>query len=139
MLTKKDKIEYFKRECKNMHYYKEMVLKCNERLEELAISLQGVSSPHVKDIVYENVSDPYQNNKLYLMMDEERVIKERQDYIAKINYVNGKLLEIHSQQDQNMIKDLYIIGMRHENTAEKYGYTRDGMYKRIDKVLGLIL
>lgn len=41
MLTKKDKIEYFKRECKNMHYYKEKVALCNERLEELANELLG--------------------------------------------------------------------------------------------------
>lgn len=139
MLTKKDKIEYFKRECKNMHYYKEKVTLCNERLEELATSLQGISSPQVQDVVYENASNPYKSNKLYLMMEKEKIMKERQSYITKINYVNGKLMEIHSTNDQNMIKDLYLYGIRHECTAKKYGYTRDGMYKRVDKVLGKIL
>lgn len=139
MLTKKDKIDYFKRECKNNHYYTEMILKCNERLEELAIYIRGVSSPSTKEVIYENAGDPYKNNKIYLMMEEEKIIKERDGYIKAINYVSGKLMEIHDPVDRQMISELYIHGMRHEAVAQKYHMTRDGMYKRVSKVLGGIL
>lgn len=40
MVTIKDKVEQFKRDCKSNDYYTKMVLDCNERLEEIAVKLQ---------------------------------------------------------------------------------------------------
>lgn len=47
MLTEKDKIEQFKRELKSYEFYKKKVQECNEQLEEIAVKLQGVSSPAI--------------------------------------------------------------------------------------------
>lgn len=139
MLTKKDRIEHFKRECRNVHYYTEMILQCNERLEELANCMQGVSSPSIKDVIYENASDPYKTNKIYLMLEEEKVIKRRDSYIGAINYVNGKLMQIKDVTDKQMIEQVYVLGKSHNKTARDFHMDRATMYRRINRALGEIL
>ena len=37
MLTLKDKIEQFKRDCRSNEYYTKAILDCNERIEELDV------------------------------------------------------------------------------------------------------
>lgn len=139
MLTEKDKIEYFKRECRNIHYYTEMILQCNEKLEELAICLKGVSSPSVKEVIYENAGDPYKSNKIYLLMEEEKLIKERVKYISAINHVNGKLMEIHNPIEMAMIKDLLLERKSLDKVAETYHMDRTTVWRNVNKILGAIL
>lgn len=139
MLTKKDKIDYFKRECKNNHYYTEMVLKCNERLEELATCLQGVSSPNTRDVIYENAGDPYKTNKIYLLMEEEKIINEREGYIKAINYVSGKLMEIHDPVEMNMVRDLLVERKSLSKVAKIYHMDRTTVWRNVNRILGKIL
>lgn len=109
MLTEKDKIEQFKRDLKSYEYYQKKVQQCNEELEVIAHKLEGVSSPCVKDVIYENAGNPYSNvNKLQLMIEEDELIKERDKYIGMIGEIDAKLLKIHNTDEKEMIIDLYI-------------------------------
>lgn len=139
MLTKKDKIGYFKRECKNMHYYKEMVKQCNEKLEELANEILGVSSPAAKDVVLENASDPYKSNKLYLIVEEEMTMKERDDYQAKIDYINSKLKEIKNPVGYAMVTELLVERTNLNKIAYKYHMDRSTVWRTINRILSKIL
>lgn len=139
MLTKKDKIEYFKRECKNMHYYKEMVKQCNEKLEELANEILGVSSPAAKDVILENAGDPYKSNKLYLIVEEEMTTKERDDYQAKIDYIYNKLREIKNPVGLAMVMDLLIERKKLKKVACEYHMDRCTVWRTINRILAEIL
>lgn len=140
MVTIKDKVEQFKRDCKSNDYYTKMVLDCNERLEEIAVKLQGISSPAVKDVICENANDPYKDNKLYWIYQEEKVLKEREDYISRINNVNRMLMKILDPVDRQMVMDLYIMKRNHESIADKYHYAnRMALYKHINKVIEKIV
>lgn len=140
MVTIKDKVEQFKRDCKSNDYYTKMVLDCNERLEEIAIKLQGISSPAVKDVICENANDPYKDNKLYWIYQEEKVLKEREDYISRINNVNRMLMKILDPVDRQMVMDLFIEKKYYKNMVDKYHFNdKSSMYRHINKVIRKIV
>lgn len=139
MLSEKDKIEQFKRDCKSVHYYTEMFMQCNEKLEEIANQLEGLGSPRAKEIIYENAGDPYKTNILGLMVMEDQVKRERDEYVSKINYVNKKLMQITDPVDKAMIEEVYLRGKAHEKVAKRYHMDRMTMYRRINKAIKQIL
>ncbi len=142
MLTIRDRVEQFKRELKSYDFYKKMVQECNEKLEELATQMDGVSSPIVKDVIYENAGDPYRKDSriLELMIEEEKMIDERQMYIDRIMSIDEKLLKIPNKAEKKMVENVLIKRLNHEKVAADNGYaSRSGMYKRIDKVIEQIL
>ena len=141
MLTEKDKVEQFKRELKSYEFYKKKVQECNEQLEEIAVKLHGVSSPAIKDVIYENAGNPYRKDSriLELMNDEDRLIDERQRYIDNVLYIENALLKIPNPNERKMIEDVFIRRVRHEKVAMDNGYTRMGMHKRINVVIASII
>lgn len=141
MLTEKDRIEQFKRELKSYEYYQKKVQECNEELEVIAHKLEGVSSPCVKDVIYENAGDPYSNiNKLQLMIEEDELVKERDKYIEMISGIDARLLKVPNSDEREMIIDLYIKKVNHEKVAsDNYYANRAGMYKRINAILAKII
>lgn len=99
-----------------------------------------ISSPAVKDVICENANDSYKDNKLYWLYQEEKVLKEREDYISRINNVNRMLMKILDPVDRQMVMDLYIMKRNHESIADKYHYAnRMALYKHINKVIEKIV
>lgn len=140
MVTVKDEIEQFKRDCRSMEYWTKKYIECNERLEEIAIHLKGVSSPRTDGIKIENAGDPYKNGKIYWFYEEEQVIKERNEYLRNMTRVNSTLMKITNHIDQQIVRDLYIKKKNHELVAEKYHYaSRMALYKHVNNVLKKII
>ena len=138
MLTEKDKIEQFKRDLRSYTYHQKKAMEIDEKLEELEVKLLGVSSPSAKEIVLENSGNPYGDNKVQLMMEEEELEKEINHHLNEIIKVDT-ILSKAKESDRNMLIDVYVKHLRHVNVADKYGYTRIAMYKRIDKILRKLL
>ncbi len=140
MLTIRDRVEQFKRELKSYDFYKKMVQECNEKLEELATQMDGVSSPIVKDVICENAGDPYRKDSriLELMIEEERVIDERQMYINRILDVDKKLMLISESDDKKAIVKIYIDRENHQSVADELCIDRRTMYRRINATLSKI-
>lgn len=140
MITNKEKRKYFKNECGSIDYFKKKKLECDEKLEILNSQLKGISSPAVKEVIYENARNPYHERKNILLTEEAIVIAERNEWERRINYVEEKIKLIKEQRDLNIIKDLYIKEMNHEAVAYKYHYAnRSALYKHVNKVLDKIL
>ena len=140
MLTDKDKIEQFKRDCKSNDYYTKTILECNEKIEELDVKLNGLGCPNGNDgPKCENASDPYKSNKLALIMEQDQIIKERNECINKINSVNTKLMKILDPIDRQIIVEVYIDKKNHQHVADKYHMNRQNMYKRINKIIEKIV
>lgn len=140
MLTIKDKIEQFKRDCKSNDYYTKMIIDCNERLEEIANELSGIKAVSPKGVIYENCGDPYKENKLHWLYLEEQIIRERDEYIKRINDVSSKLMKITNPVDRNMITDLYIDKKYYKSIVDKYHYNDySALKKHTDKVIGKIV
>ena len=136
MLTVKDKIEQFKRDCKSNDYYTKAILDCNERIEELDVILNGLGCPNgTTDPKCENARDPYKSNKIEPIMLQDAIIKERDEYIRKVNHVNGRLMKITNPLDRQLVIELYIEKKNHKEVADKYHMNRQNMYKHINRVL----
>lgn len=140
MITVKDKIEQFKRDCRSMEYWTKMYIDCNERLEDIAVKLMGISAVRTDGVILENAGDPYKNGKIYWFYEEEKVVEERNQYANNMARVNSMISKIPNPNDQQMIRDLYIEKKNHEVVAEKYHYNdRSAMHKHVNKVLSKIL
>lgn len=141
MLTTKDKVEQFKRDCKSVKYYTEMIIVCNERIEEYDVILNGLGCPNGNtDPKCENARNPYASNKLEPLMKQDEVIRERNDYIRRINEVNCKLNKIKNPVDRQMIMDLFIEKKYYKNMVDKYHYNdHSAMLKYANRVISKII
>lgn len=140
MLTIKDKVEQFKRDCKSNDYYTKMIIECNEKLEEIANELSGVKAVSPKGVMYENCGDPYKEYKLYWLYLEEQIVRERDEYIKRINEVNAKMMKIINPVDRQLIIDLYINRTYYKKVADNYHFNdHSAMYKHINKILETIV
>lgn len=141
MLTEKDKVEQFKRELKSYEFYKKKVQECNEQLEEIAVKLQGVSSPAIKEVIYENAGNPYRKDSriLELMNDEDRLIDERQSYIDRILKIDEKMLLIPDGIDKQAAIRIYMNREQHQKVANDVGMDRVTLYRRINSIFAKIL
>lgn len=140
VLTAKDKIEQFKRDCKSNGYYTKRILECNEKIEELDAELNGLGCPNGNEgPKCENAGDPYKSNKLALIMQQDQIIKDRNECIKRINAVNAKLMRILDPIDRQIIAELYIDKRNHQHVADKYHMNRQNMYKHINKVIEKII
>lgn len=140
MLTEKDKVEQFKRELKSYEFYKKKVQECNEQLEEIAVKLHGVSSPAIKDVIYENAGNPYRKDSriLELMNDEDRLIDERQSYIDRILKIDEKMLLIPESIEKQASIRIYMNKEAHQKVADDVGMDRKTLYRRINSMLSKI-
>lgn len=69
-------------------------------------------------------------------MLQDQIKLERNEYIKKMNFVNGMLMKITNPTDRQMIVDLYIENKNHQYVADKYHYaSRMALYKHVNKVL----
>lgn len=141
ILSTKDKVEQFKRDCKSNDYYTKAILICNERIEELDVQLTGLGCPNGNDgIKRENAADPYKPNKIAPMMEQQQVINERNEYIRRINSVSAKLMKITDPIDRQMIVDLFIEKKYYKNMVDKYHFNdSSAMYRHANKVISKIV
>ena len=140
MLTVKDKVEQFKRDCKSNDYYTKAIMECNERIEELDLQLTGMTSGSSDTPKCENTSNPYKENKLGLLVLQDQVIKERDEYINKINNVSSKLMRITDPIDRQMVNDLLIEKKYYLSMVDKYHYNdKSAMYRHLNKVIAKIV
>lgn len=137
MLTTKDKVEQFKRDCKSVKYYTEMIIVCNERIEEYDVILNGLGCPNGNtDPKCENARNPYASNKLEPLMKQDEVIRERNDYIRRINDVNRKLNMIVNPVERQMIVDLYMERKSYSSMADKYHFgDKSALFKHVNRVI----
>ena len=141
ILSTKDKIEQFKRDCKSNDYYTKAILKCNERIEKLDVQLTGLGCPNGNDDPKcENARNPYKSNKLAPMMEQQQIIDERNEYMRRINSVSAKLMKITDPTDRQMIVDLFIEKKYYKNMIDKYHFNdSSAMYRHANKVISKIV
>lgn len=137
MITKKQKIDNFKRECKIAEYYK----KCLEEMElefyEISIRMQNIHSINLEK--QKIVNNCRENNILYWMDKEDKLVQRKEDYIKFIKRVDKQLDKIKNIEDREMLNDFLYSSKNQEAIAQKYHYSRQNLYKRIDKIISEIV
>lgn len=135
----RNEVEQFKRELRSYKYYENCIKELDLSLEEVATKLKGVMSPQFGKIIYENTHNPYKENKIQYLYQEEELVKKRDKYYNLINTIDNKLDFILEEREKNMIRDIYINNINQDVVARNNCYAyRQGMMKRVDKILLII-
>lgn len=136
-VTKAD-IRQFIRDVTSCGYYNRKIIALTNDLEAIHNELVGVKSIAPKNYIIEN-KKPFSPQKLNsLIIDEEKIILEREKYIKKINEVRI-IFDKLSIETQIIMSELYICGYNHYNIANRHGYARTSLYKNINKELKKVL
>lgn len=120
VLTEKDKIEQFKRDLRSYTYHQKKAMEIDEKLEELTVKMQGVSSPTTKEIILENASNPYCERKLELLMEEGELVNERSKHLAEIQRIDDALKLVDENQ-RKILVDIYVKRRKIDHVA-RYAY-----------------
>lgn len=132
----KQKVNQLLNDLKSANYCCHKIIELNMELEEMNHQILGLS--HNKPRLtkeQERSSKPmpsfHGGYTSPVAMLEEITLKENE-----INYYRRRLneckpIELLSLRDQNILFDLYFWNMNSWDVAEKYGYSKRGMYKHI--------
>lgn len=136
MLIEKDYIDQFKRDLRSYDFNLKKIAMLNLELEAIAVKMQGVSSPAVKDVIIENKS--FQTNILELMYEEEKLISERNHIIRGIEIIDDKLNKLN-HSDRELLRVLYIDRRKYHKVAKERNYSQSTLFEQVDKIIKSIL
>ncbi|CAM3601658.1 hypothetical protein [Erysipelothrix anatis] len=129
-------LDQFKRELSSCNWYNMKLREVNLDLEEIAVKLYEVPGQSYEERIGSN--NGYQTPKLALMLEEEELIRLRDNWESKINYCR-KVLSFCSIDVKTSLIRMYILEDNHSEVAETYDYSRTGWNKIIDKELKTLL
>lgn len=139
VLTEKDKIEQFKRDLRSYTYHQKKAMEIDEKLEELAVKMQGVSSPAFKNTILENAGNPYGERKLELLMEEGELIKERNKHLAEIQRID-EALKLIDENSRRILIDIYMSRCRLDDIANRIPVSRSKLKRDINQIIrGIII
>ena len=138
MLTEKDKIEQFKRDLRSYTYHQKKAMEIDEKLEELSIKMQGVSSPAFKDTVLENAGNPYGERKLELLMEEGELVKERNKHLSEIQRID-EALRLIDVEGRNILIYVFVNHNSYYESAETFSRSISKLRRDMNTYLKIIL
>lgn len=139
MVTKKECIEQFKRECKSYNFYLKKIIECDEHIEMLDVRLQGVSSPNGNTNEKTSGSGTHPS-PICLIVEQDEWKKERSIAMYHVEKVDVVLNQIKSAVDRAMVRDMYINNRYYPTLADKYGYnSKQSLLKHVNSVLKKIM
>lgn len=110
-----------------------------DRLQLLAYELNGdnIGSPKIKspeEAKYQTGTKIYKNNIPELMLQESKLIKERDYYLFAVKRVESFLQQL-SDEEIKLIELRYWHGFHIKYIAKMYYRSRASIYREIDKIL----
>lgn len=136
-VTKAD-IKQFIRDVTSCGYYNRKIISLTNQLEAIHVQLVGVKSIAPKEYHVENKIPFSMQGINSLLIDEEKLILERDKYIRKINEVRI-LFDQLPINIQIMMVELYVCGYNHTKVANHYNFARQYLYKLINKSVKKVL
>lgn len=138
MLTEKDKIEQFKRDLRSYTYHQKKAMEIDEKLEELAVKMQGVSSPATKEIILENAGNPYGERKLELLMEEGELVKERNKHLGEMQRID-EALRLIDAEGRNILIYVFVNHNSYYDSAETFSRSISKLRRDMNNYLKIIL
>lgn len=136
-VTKAD-IKQFIRDVTSCGYYNRKIIALTNQLEDIHVRLCGVKSIAPKEYHIENKKPFSTQGMNSLIVDEEKLILERDKYVKRIDEVR-KTFDKLSIEIQIMMIELYACGYNHTRVANKHNYARQYLYKIINKEIKKVL
>lgn len=132
----KDKVNQLLNDLKSARYCCHRIIELNEELEVLEHKMLGLSrSFPALTKEQEKSSKPMPTfhggytSPVAMFAEEDRIESEINYYRRRLN--ECKPIELLSLRDQNILFDLYFFFLKSWDVSEKYGYSRQGLWKHI--------
>ena len=130
------KVNQMLNDLKSANYWCYRIIELNEELEVLNHKMLGLSHNPIRLTKEQEKSsapmptfhDSY-TSPLGMMEEESQKVAEINYYRRRLN--ECKAIELLSLRDQNILFDLYFWNMNTYDVADKYGYSRKGLWKHI--------
>lgn len=140
----KDKVNQLLNDLKSARYCCHRIIELNEELEVLEHKMLGLSH-FIPELTkeQEKSSKPMPTfhggytSPVAMFAEEDRIEAEISYYRRRLN--ECKPIELLSLRDQNILFDLYFNFKSSWDVAEKYGYSKRGMYKHIRRELSKLI
>lgn len=140
----KDKVNQLLNDLKSARYCCQRIIELNEDLEVLEHKMLGLSRSIPKLTREQEMSNKpmptFQGgytSPVAMFAEEDRIESEINYYRRRLN--ECKPIELLSLRDQNMLFDLYFWKMNSWDVAEKYGYSRKGLWKHVRSEINKLL
>lgn len=136
-VTKADRKQFI-RDVTSCGYYNRKIINLTNQLEAIHVELIGVKSSTPKNYIIENKKPFSMQAVNSLLIDEENLILERDEYARKINQTR-QLFDLIPLEIQIIMIEIYCIGMNHTRVANNHNIDRSTMYRNINKEIDKIL
>lgn len=138
------KVNQMLNDLKSANYCCHRIIELNEELEVLNHKMLGLSHNPIRLTKEQEKSNAPMPTFHGSYTSPLGMMEEESQKVAEINYYRRRLneckaLELLSLRDQNILFDLYFWNMNAWDVAEKYGYTKNGMYKHIRREIGKLV
>ena len=132
----KDRVNQLLNDLKSARFCCLRIIHLNEELEMLEHKMLGLShnKPRLtkeqeKSLKPMPVFHGEYTSPIAMFAEEDRIESEINYYRRRLN--ECKPIELLSNRDQNILFDLYFFHINSWDVAEKYGYSRKGLWKHV--------
>lgn len=126
-------------ELRAVDYCCRRLIDLNMELEELNHKVKGLSHT-VIELTPDQEKSPlplpsYRGGCHSQLAMLEKITHTEQEALYFVRRINEcRWMDYLDLTDQNLLMDLFVFKLRHEAVADKYGYTRKGMWKHIRSI-----
>ncbi len=138
-MKEKDNVEYFKRELQSYTYYQKKIKECDEKLECIKNKMLGLSSPGIKETILENVGNPYHDNKIELMEEEQMIVEEKSMWINRMLYVEKILVKMPDCKEKEIMIKVFKNKELQYKVAFDENMDRKTMRRKINQFISKFL
>lgn len=138
-MKEKDNVEYFKRELQSYTYYQKKIKECDEKLECIKNKMLGLSSPGIKEPILENVGNPYHDNKIELMEEEQMIVEEKSMWINRMLYVEKILVKMPDCKEKEIMIKVFKNKELQYKVAFDENMDRKTMRRKINQFISKFL
>ena len=129
---KEEDIKHIIRKICDCPYYNKKIIHINNELEVVENELIGISSFNNDECYIENKKPFTHQRILELIYKEQELIKKRDSYSEKILKLENLIEKLNDEVKEYIIL-LYILQKKHSDVAKKKDFSRQAIYKRINK------
>ena len=140
MITIKEQVEQFKRECKSYKFYCNRLEDVKLALEDNRVKLEGVSSPHFKEVIIENgpTNSDREQRKLELLERKDKLDKGYNRWSERISHIH-EVFSWMSERDGCMAEDLLLNNFSKYKMSKKYNYKENYIYQKVETIIARAL
>lgn len=129
-----DDVRHYIRKIRDVAYFNLKIIRLNRMIEELNEEMLSnqMKSPNISSVVIENRSGDVQQRYLEMILNEEQYIKQRDEYASIILKMEETFMSMDNVAREYMM-ELYLVGGNHNVIASSYGYSRQRLYKIVNR------